>query len=568
MLENNITPLPGRLYVFEGPDGIGKTTIIQQVAEVLEKSQNEIIRVSFPGKKIGTLGKVIYDFHHSPEAFGVNGINQKSLQVLHIAAHIDCIERDILPALTSGKIVLLDRYWWSTVVYGAVNGVPKKILDTLIKLENSVWGKVIPEAVFLLSADKPYREELSTDKWHLISKEYSKLAKKEQRKYHIKIIVNNQPVKDVTEKIALFMLPEEKQIGFSFSNTDKSSIIDTTSIPTHILNRRWLPTKTTPVFDTYWKFAAERQAIFFERLKGTTTLSTQDQILKMYKFTNTYRASDRVSQYLIKHVIYSGDQSPEEVFFRIMLFKTFNKIETWNLLKERVGVISYQHYDFREYDKVLSDSLERRHSIYSAAYIMPSGSTSFGQIYKHRNHLLLIVKMMTDELPMKIVDAKSMQQVFDLLRSYPMIGDFLAYQYAIDINYSELTNFSEMSFVVPGPGARDGIRKCFSDFGGMSEIDLIKCMADRQEEEFTHLGIKFQTLWGRRLQLIDCQNIFCEVDKYSRIAHPEIVGISGRTKIKQKFRPLFEPIDYFYPPKWGINDAVENTMKMHKMEQK
>ena len=154
-----------------------------------------------------------------------------------------------------------------------------------------------------------------------------------------------------------------------------------------------------------------------------------------------------------------------------------------------------------------------------------------------------------------------MQHVFDLLRSYPMIGDFLAYQYATDINYSELTDFSEMSFVVPGPGARDGLQKCFSDPGGFSEVDLIRLVADRQEDEFKRLGLNFQDLWGRKLQLIDCQNLFCEVDKYARVAHPEIIGISGRSRIKQKFRALEKRIQFFYPPKWEINQKVSNTME-------
>ncbi|MFA6053745.1 MAG: nucleotide kinase domain-containing protein [Thermodesulfovibrionales bacterium] len=319
---------------------------------------------------------------------------------------------------------------------------------------------------------------------------------------------------------------------------------------------RWLPTKITPVFDTYWKFATERQSIFFNRLYRNDGCLTEDAILQTYKFTNAYRASDRVSQYLIRHVIYEGDQSPNEVFFRIILFKTFNKIETWKMLREKIGEISYKEYDFIHYDRILTKALEERRSIYSAAYIMPSGSGSFGHKYKHRNHLKLIEKMMHDNLPNHICNAKSMQHVFELLRGYPMIGDFLAYQYAIDINYSELIDYSENSFVMPGPGAKDGIRKCFSDYGGLSEIDLIKCMVDRQEEECSRLGIKFQTLWGRPLHLIDCQNLFCEVDKYARIKHPQFKGLSRRMRIKQKYRMNPQPIDYWYPPKWGINEFI------------
>ena len=58
-----------------------------------------------------------------------------------------------------------------------------------------------------------------------------------------------------------------------------------------------------------------------------------------------------------------------------------------------------------------------------------------------------------------------MAQMFAALRAYPTIGDFLAYQYATDLNYSTLTGFSETEFVMPGPGALSGLRKCFADTG-------------------------------------------------------------------------------------------------------
>src|SRR5262249_17357294 len=128
-------------------------------------------------------------------------------------------------------------------------------------------------------------------------------------------------------------------------------------------------------------------------------------------------------------------------------------------------------------------------------------------------------------------------QAFELIRSYAMIGDFLAYQYITDLNYSTLCNFSEMEFVVPGPGSKDGIRKCFQSLGGLSEADIIRWSTEHQEQEFTRLGIGFRSLWGRALQLIDSQNLFCEVDKYARLAHPGVKGISGRTRIKQAYRP-------------------------------
>ena len=76
--------------------------------------------------------------------------------------------------------------------------------------------------------------------------------------------------------------------------------------------------RPTKVFDTYWRFAAERQEIFFRRLAGAPPPWTADPILRQFRFTSPYRASDRVSQYLIQRVIYAGGQeNPDELFFRV-----------------------------------------------------------------------------------------------------------------------------------------------------------------------------------------------------------------------------------------------------------
>lgn len=58
----------------------------------------------------------------------------------------------------------------------------------------------------------------------------------------------------------------------------------------------------TVVFDTYWRFAAERLAMFYRRYGEPAGPWTSDSILRSYRFTNVYRAADRVSQYLIAEV--------------------------------------------------------------------------------------------------------------------------------------------------------------------------------------------------------------------------------------------------------------------------
>lgn len=309
--------------------------------------------------------------------------------------------------------------------------------------------------------------------------------------------------------------------------------------------------RVTPVFDTYWRFATERQKVFMRRANGSPPPWTNDPVIAAHRFTNVYRAADRVSQYLIRNVIYAGSTSIVEVLFRTLLFKLFNRVETWRELSRKLGQLTWKSFDVERYARVLDAAMARGERIYSAAYIMPS--PSFGSTRKHRNHLLLLEHMIRDGLPRRIATSRSLADVFRVLRTYPSIGDFLAFQFAIDINYSEVIDFSEMEFVVAGPGARDGIRKCFADTAGLSDAELIRIVADLANDEFARQHLPFETLWGRSLQLIDYQNLFCEVGKYSRVVHPEAVGGSGRTRIKQRFFPQPDHVPQWYPPKWGLN---------------
>ena len=547
----------GILIVFEGPDGVGKSTLAGKLTIRLREEGVPCMHVAFPGRQPGSLGHLVYDVHHDARSFGLHEVSPTSLQMLHIAAHVDAIERDILPALRAGTWVVLERFWWSTWVYGAAYGVPERSLETMIELEQLHWERFRPDVLFLLERERRTPDDRSRIEKQIL-KRYRELADRERLNLHVVPLDNDTSVEDALDAVWY----ELTHIDHRVSHVKVSSKDPQPSRQLPLLAGearrapRLSPAKPTVVYDTYWQFAAERQEVFYRRIEGCTPPWTHDSILARYKFTNAYRASDRVSQYLIRDVIYKGPQSLAEVFFRILVFKVFNKIETWELLEAAVREVEYSSYSYDVYDKVLSQALAAGRAIYSAAYIMPSPGRVFRHSKKHRNHLKLIELMMADEVPERIADAPTMRDAFDLLRSYPSIGDFLAYQFVTDLNYSEVTNFSEMDFVVPGPGALDGIRKCFSDLGGLSESDLIRVVTERQDEEFDRLGLRFRDLWGRQLKLIDCQNLFCEVSKYARVKHPEYEGLSKRTRIKQHFRPTVSPIQYWYPPKWGINHLI------------
>lgn len=211
MIKNNkksSTLERGHLFIFEGPNGIGKTTLASAFASHLNSSNISCEYFSFPGTIPNTLGKHIYEIHKNPGFAGIESINPTSLQLLHIAAHIDMIESRILPILKSGRSVVLDRYWWSTWTYGVALGCNLLSIENMIKIEQTHWANISPTMVFLLCRKSPIDEEC-TPFWKVLVEEYEKLANREQAFYPIQQIYNeksiNESLLNIKQKVSHFL---------------------------------------------------------------------------------------------------------------------------------------------------------------------------------------------------------------------------------------------------------------------------------------------------------------------------------------------------------------------------
>lgn len=314
-----------------------------------------------------------------------------------------------------------------------------------------------------------------------------------------------------------------------------------------------LPTPRKGVYELYWEFAAKRQEVFFSRLAGDPAPWSSDPILQEYKFCNVYRALDRVSQYLIKEICYSDAPTEKaDRLFQIILFRNFSKIETWESLSKLLGhPPTLDDLASGTFELALTAIAESKEVMYTNAFIL-CATDAYGKRRKYLNHVAMFKHMFFGEdIATEIISAKSLRRVYEILHRFPLYGDFMSYQTAIDINYSDLINFSENEFTVPGPGALRGINKIFQDLGDYSPTEVVLWMVQKQNEEFEKLGIDFKNLFGRKIHAIDAQNLFCETDKYCRVRVPELT--STRKRIKTTFKPKDQPIDLYLPPKWNLN---------------
>lgn len=131
---------PGILIAFEGIDGAGKTTQVQLLADALRSAGEEVVSSKEPtngpwGQKIrasAATGRL--PLHEELEAF--------------VQDRIEHVASTIRPNLDAGRIVLLDRYFYSTIAYQGSRGADVEELDRQMRTIAPV-----PDVVYVLDLD-------------------------------------------------------------------------------------------------------------------------------------------------------------------------------------------------------------------------------------------------------------------------------------------------------------------------------------------------------------------------------------------------------------------------------
>jgi len=127
----------GKFIVFEGLDGSGQSTQAKLLAEYFKKQGREVLLTKEPTKST-LAGKKIQIILNEKEK-----IKPIQLQELFAQDRREHLEKEIIPALKKGKIVISDRYFFSTLAFGGIN-VP------VAKLEKINADFLYPDKIFFL----------------------------------------------------------------------------------------------------------------------------------------------------------------------------------------------------------------------------------------------------------------------------------------------------------------------------------------------------------------------------------------------------------------------------------
>ncbi|MCF6291388.1 MAG: dTMP kinase [Desulfobacterales bacterium] len=113
---------PGRLIAFEGIDGTGKSTQVRLLAEELIRRGHRVVMTREPTD--GPFGQRIRRLYSDR-----NSVSRQEEMELFVADRRQHVDEVILPALGDGKVVITDRYYYSTAAYQGAAGLdPEEII--------------------------------------------------------------------------------------------------------------------------------------------------------------------------------------------------------------------------------------------------------------------------------------------------------------------------------------------------------------------------------------------------------------------------------------------------------
>jgi dTMP kinase len=135
----SINDYPGKLIAIEGTDGVGRSTQIQLLREWLEVRGYGVVETGWTRSQ---LMQPTIELAKSS-----NTLNKLTFVLLYATDFADRLEKEIIPALKAGFVVLSDRYIFTALARAGIRGVDRPWLRTL-------YGFAIaPHMVFYLKVD-------------------------------------------------------------------------------------------------------------------------------------------------------------------------------------------------------------------------------------------------------------------------------------------------------------------------------------------------------------------------------------------------------------------------------
>jgi len=285
--------------------------------------------------------------------------------------------------------------------------------------------------------------------------------------------------------------------------------------------------------DRYCYWQTERESIRIK--KESAVLSppwTDDPILQEFKFCQVFREDDRTTRWFRTH-IREPMRNEEDVLMATIIFRWFNLIETGRTLID--------HDLLRKWNrKKAIYEITKQPKWITGAYIIktPNGMDKVTGVAECVSHIWKAKESILSRLHENLAKGESsLEATWLILRDYPYMGPFMAYEVVTDLRHTYLLENANdiMTWANAGPGAMRGLNRltgrpldyCRKSHPWCEEMqDLFE-----QVKKILAPSIIFRN--GANYEMREIEGGLCEFDKYSRIHKNE-----GRTRSVYKHNDL------------------------------
>ena len=285
--------------------------------------------------------------------------------------------------------------------------------------------------------------------------------------------------------------------------------------------------------DLYFYWIHERETIRLNKeVERNPQPWTDDPILQKFKFCQVFREEDRTTRWFKRHIRNPWRDDPE-VLMATVIFRWFNFIETGRTL--------IRHNLHIEWDrKKAIEEITKQDKWVTGAYIVKTPN----RMDKVTGVAECISHMWSDreKLVERILTTKSLEKSWEILRDYPYMGPFMAYEVITDLRHTYLLQDAEdiLTWANAGPGAMRGLNRLAG-----RDLDFCRRTHPWNDEmrnlwEISRERLNPNLIDLNRFEMREIEGGLCEFDKYSRILNEE-----GRTRSVYKYDenlPLIEDI--------------------------
>ena len=277
--------------------------------------------------------------------------------------------------------------------------------------------------------------------------------------------------------------------------------------------------------DRYLYWQVERENIRLQKeVSNLPAPWTDDPILQQYKFCQVFREEDRTTRGFKKH-IREPMRENTDVLMATVIFRWFNWIPTGRTLIEHNLLTNWDR-------KKAIKEITKQDKWVTGAYIVksPNGMDKVTGVAECITHMWERKNYMLEKLDEAAENNTStLKYCWNLLREYPYMGPFMAYEVVTDLRFTYLLDEAKdkLTWANAGPGAMRGLNRltgrpldfCQRSYDWCSEMTALYDIA--KERLPSHI-IKRNDL---PYELREIEGGLCEFDKYSRIYKGE-----GRTR--------------------------------------